>query len=597
MSGEQDDRRYNTWHIMLKVYRQTLEIAPVTGVVALLFYLIDGLFPAVQVLILTALFDSATQFIQGEQTEHTVVMYAALFVICFGVKEIIKFVSKIAIETGIYEKCSYFAKMKLAQKAARLPLISYEDSEVHNLKTRAIACVDREALGSIYMSSIGFVTSAVGIVSLVAVLVGYHPLFIIISLFSVLPNLIARIIRGKNFYKTYLSQVGKSRKLDYLWSLFANRQAVKEMRTMGSEEYLTDEWVRIRDEITEEVWEQGKRDTRSLLACDVVKVTGYALSLVFAFYLVATGQITVGLFASCISAFLSLQNQTKIFLIGLGGQPLLASYADDYYKFLDLPEETDGVKSYPGLVRDIRMDGVSFTYPNAQHTSLDDVSFTVEKGQNIAILGENGSGKTTLSKLLLGMYRPDEGTVTYDGVALHEYERSGFNKRISMIAQDFVTYNFSVRENIAISDVDRLCDDEAILAAVRYVDLTDDVEAGGGLDGELGREFGGNEFSGGQKQRLAIARGVFRESELIVLDEPTSALDPLIEAEILSSFLDVVRDKTAIIISHRVGLCTLVDTILVMKDGRIIESGDHETLMRRGGEYSRLYRAQEQWYG
>jgi ABC-type multidrug transport system fused ATPase/permease subunit len=308
--------------------------------------------------------------------------------------------------------------------------------------------------------------------------------------------------------------------------------------------------------------------------------------------LVIRGQISIGVFGASITAFASLQNGMKTFLMSIGRFPEWLAYAGDYYNFLDMPDEADGGTKYTGLRERITIEQVSFKYPNAETFALHNINLVIRRGEKIAVLGENGSGKTTLSKILLGLYPSGEGRVCYDGVPVESLEKNSFYAKTSAIAQDFVTYYLSIRENIALSDVSRLQDDEGIHAALRSAGAEDF----GTLDDTLGREFGGRELSGGQWQKLAIARGLFRNSEFILLDEPTSALDPLIETEILTHFINAARDKTAFIISHRVGLCKLVDRIIVMKDGQIAEDGTHDELLAANGEYSRLYKAQAQWY-
>jgi ABC-type multidrug transport system fused ATPase/permease subunit len=188
-----------------------------------------------------------------------------------------------------------------------------------------------------------------------------------------------------------------------------------------------------------------------------------------------------------------------------------------------------------------------------------------------------------------------EGSVLYDGTDVTAIDETAFRRTVSAVPQNFARYNLALRENIAMSETGSLDDDEKITAALLRSGLSELLDTTG-LDGELGTAFGGGEISGGQWQKLAIARGLFRESELIILDEPTSALDPLIETEILTKFIELAKDKTAVIISHRVGLCRLVDKIIVMSGGRIVESGTHEALLAQGGEYTRLFTAQEKWY-
>ncbi len=220
----------------------------------------------------------------------------------------------------------------------------------------------------------------------------------------------------------------------------------------------------------------------------------------------------------------------------------------------------------------------------------------IKKGEKIVILGVNGSGKTTLSKLILGLYPPDEGEIYYDNISLDEIERESLYNHVSAISQNFVAYSLTLRENVAISDLKKISDDSIITDTIKNVGLGDLLNSTDGLEMQMGREFGGAELSGGQWQKLAIARGLFKPSEFIILDEPTSALDPIIETEILKQFIEIAKNKTAIIISHRVGLCKLADKIIVMKDGQICEIGTHSSLINNNGEYQRLYTSQEQWY-
>lgn len=180
----------------------------------------------------------------------------------------------------------------------------------------------------------------------------------------------------------------------------------------------------------------------------------------------------------------------------------------------------------------------------------------------------------------------------YDGTAVGDFAKDSFYTGVSAIAQDFVSYNLTLCENIAISDLSRMNNDIDVKNALTDAGVDESI----GLNDAMGREFGGKELSGGQWQKLAIARGLFKNSELIILDEPTSALDPLIETEILTKFIETAQNKTALIISHRVGLCKIVDRIIVMRNGEVVEDGTHNTLLAAGGEYAKLYGAQAKWY-
>lgn len=192
--------------------------------------------------------------------------------------------------------------------------------------------------------------------------------------------------------------------------------------------------------------------------------------------------------------------------------------------------------------------------------------------------------------------RPARGGVYHDGRDIARIRKNELYRDVSLVPQDFVHYNFSLRENICISDFTCRKDEERIRGVVQAVGIQELVQGLGGLDAQLGREFGGSELSGGEWQKVAIARGLFRDSGLILLDEPTSALDPLVEYEILTGFLKLIRGKTSVIISHRVGICRHADKVVVMKAGKVVECGGHEELVRAGGEYARIWGEQAKWY-
>lgn len=588
--------KYNALQILTNVYRHTLKAVPFSGISGILNYLVQGLFPAFTSLILSRLFDAAYSLTQGVDTLTIIILYGSLFVGSYAVVYILQFISNITINAGIYERCTSYYNMKISEKTAKLPLISFENVDVLNLQNRAKECAGREILSQIYMSSTVFITSGISVISTISVLAAYNIWFVPISILSVLPYFIARILRGKEFYSLKKAQAKKIRRLDYLWGLFHNKQAIKEMRVMGFGDYLAQKWVETRDEVNEELWQQNIKDGKSMLFCDTLKIIGYGLSILLSLLLVVNGHISIGVFGACIAAFKSMQESTKSFLIDLGNMPEKIAFANDYFKFLDLPEDQNGMMSIDGIKNGVFLSNVSFAYPNSNDYALKNISLTIHKGEKIVILGVNGSGKTTLSKIILDIYPPSQGEVRYDNILSSDIDKNSLYTYISVIPQNFVSYSLTLRENIAISDLRHLQDDLLIKHSLASSGLQSLLSEVGGLDEQLGREFGGKELSGGQWQKIAIARGLFKTSELIILDEPTSALDPMLETEILQQFIEIARNKTAVIISHRVGLCKLADRIIVMKDGQICEMGTHYDLIEKDGEYRRLYTTQEQWY-
>ncbi|MCL2159576.1 MAG: ABC transporter ATP-binding protein/permease [Oscillospiraceae bacterium] len=577
---------------ILRIYKSIFKWMPISVAFTMLDYLCGAFTPAVIALVSVNLFDNAAKVFAGEPVQSELYLFAGLYLGIYLINDLVYYVGSIALNTGIYEKGTAFFRIELYEKLAKLPLINFENAELLNKKERAEKAVNDESLSAIFNRSLRFVCAIIQVTSVSAVMAGFSLWLLPLSFLSVLPYLFARIIRGKEFHYVKSHQAKKTRLLSYLWGLFTVRQTAKEMRVMGFDGYIMDKWRETRDEVNEEVWAVEKKDAMSLLLCDAFRIAGYGVSVVIVLALALSGRVSVGVFGAAVAAFLTLQNSMQNLLEEFGWFTERISYAQDYYSFLDMPEQKDGTMDYPGLSEKIELENISFKYPNSENYALKQLNLIVQKGEKIAILGENGSGKTTLSKVMLGLYPPESGRVLYDGAQVGDFSRDSFYSAVSAIAQDFVSYNLTLRENIAISDLPRLADDTSVKAALANAG----IDKGADLDEAMGREFGGLELSGGEWQKLAIARGLFKNSELIVLDEPTSALDPLVETEILSKFIEAAKDKTALIISHRVGLCKLVDRIIVMKEGEIAECGAHETLLAAEGEYAKLYQSQAKWY-
>lgn len=584
----------------LTIYRRVLKnyfaFAPVSAVFTLLNYIIGGLFPAFTAISLASLFDEAFNIQNGNGTAENLFFWGLIYLAAYVLNNLLIFIAGLVIELGA-DKRNVQYRYLMCEKLSRMPLIDYENADIRDMQQRAEECLYTGRMNGIIRDSFGMIIiSTMNVITVSAVLSQYSIWFLPICIVSVLPYCIARLIRGKEFYYIKHKLVKKSRRLGYLWRLFTDRRTVKELRALGADDYVFDKWTECRDEVQNELWGQNRKDAISLLFCDALRIIGYGASILLALVLTLNGTVNVGVFGACVAAFLTLQSATRGILV-LGGElPRELAFASDYFEYIDLPDESSfGVNGiyYSELCDKIELNKVSFKYPNVEKFAVKNVSFDIHKGEKIAILGENGSGKTTLSKLMLGLF-PCSG-VFYDGIAVSDFDTTSFYKTVSVVTQNFTQYKLPLRENIAMSDIDKLSDDVKIIDALQRSGLNELFNRVG-LDGELGMAFGGSEVSGGQWQKIAIARGLFRNSELIVLDEPTSALDPLIETEILTKFIEIAKDKTAIIISHRVGLCRLVDKIVVMKDGEISEIGKHDELLARNGEYTRLFTAQEKWY-
>jgi ABC-type multidrug transport system fused ATPase/permease subunit len=577
---------------LFRVYASLFKWVPFSAGFTLFVFISNGFVPVIITYISAEFFDTAAAVLKGRAAGAQLFTYAFIFIGVYFIRDLLNWGISITNNAGVYEKGTAYFRINLFEKMARLPLINFEDPEFLNRRERAEKNVNNEALSSLFMRTAVFTGSFITVTGISAVLTRYSILLLPLCFVSVLPYIVMRIIRGREFYYTKYAQAKKTRLSDYLRTIFSTGRSAKELRVFGSAGYVFEKWRKTRDEVFDELWQIERKDAWSLVLCDTFRIACYAAAVGMVLFLAVRGRISVGAFGASIAAFLAVQQETRTFIEDLGRIPERLSYAEDYYSFLDIEEEKSRTVTFPGLRGEISLKNVGFSYPGTNTCALNRIDLSIRKGEKIALLGENGSGKTTLAKVLLGIYPPSGGRVLWDNTDIAEVDKNSLYAFVSAIAQDFSQYHLSIRENVALSDLSRLHDDASIGRALRNAGADNYGEP----DTPLGREFGGLELSGGQWQRLAIARALFKNADFILLDEPTSALDPLVEADILKSFIRAAEGKTALIISHRIGLSRLVDRIVILKNGEIAETGAHNDLIKKSGEYSRLWKAQERWY-
>lgn len=486
-------------------------------------------------------------------------------------------------------------QIELGEKGTRLSMICYENTETNNMLKRAKNCIEQERFSDLSLSVFNILAEFLKVNGTLLVLAGFHPVLVGISLLSVFPYLIVRLVRGKEFYELKRYQAAGERRRNYLYHLFGDKQAVKELRIFEIEDYIEQKMYAARDNMKQEVWNFKKRDMRSLLICEIFCKSGYLLSIFSTILLLLHQVLDVGMMAAALAAFTSFQTAAKYFLVSLGRIPECAAFVKDYYDFMDMEEAEKGTEKLCSDFDSIKVKQLSFSYPGRKTPAVSNLSFTIKRNEVVAIVGNNGSGKTTLVKLLTGLYQAQKGQIYYGRQNLRSLDPEEFYKQISFVSQDFIKYELTVRENIGIGDWKQMENTDKIYMLLHQVGLETFISQAS-VNQLLGNEFGGRELSVGQWQKLAIARGMMKDSSVIFLDEPTAALDPLMETKVLKMFLKIAREKTAIIVSHRIGICKEVDKIIVMKDGKIAEIGNHEELLAEKGEYYRLYTMQQKWY-
>lgn len=481
-------------------------------------------------------------------------------------------------------------------KKIRLEML--ENPEVLDRFKRARTMMEQEGVQFRLLGVLFQLLESVGVcVGSFLVVCRYSPVFVVSELLGVIPFFLIEISVERSMTAFRRRQSPIERRADYLWRLLSGKNSVKEMRVMGFGGYMMKTWQETNLQRVEEMRRQGLSVMKKNSAAGIIENLFFVLNNGIALYYCITGRMPISGFAACFAAFANFQSNLQYIV-----EAIIFRFAyewhivEDYYDYFTIPTEDDGTQEYRPFTDKIAVEDVHFRYNGSDREALQGLNLEIHKGEHVVIVGENGSGKTTFSKLLTGAYMPCGGSVSYDGQKTEGLNRRSLYDHISVVNQDFVHYQFTLRENVGISNLRRMEDTGAMESLIGKVSGDGFLNKVGGLDVQLGREFGGTELSGGEWQKIAIARGLWKESDIIILDEPTSALDPLVEYDILSQFIEMISDKTSVIISHRVGICRTADKIIVMKDGRVQECGRHEELLRAGGEYARLWDAQAKWY-
>ncbi len=377
-------------------------------------------------------------------------------------------------------------------------------------------------------------------------------------------------------------------------------EAMKDIRHFKAYPYLKNEWKKTAKMYIAKKEALTKKHVSYNIIADFLRNAVYIVILIFVgrqIYLHPEGGI--GIFMMVLTLSGRLQSLISSLLISMMefGQNL--SYMKDFFELQTLSKEELQCPADELDAVSLVFNQVSFTYPSSAQAAIQNLSVHIKDGETVAIVGENGSGKSTFINLIMGFYVPQQGTITVNGEILEGEEINKIRKSTAAVFQDFCHYEGTIRENIEASEIDYIMDEKSFSQLLRQANIEDLVnKQPKGLDEEIGKfSESMNNLSGGQWQRIALARALYRRNtKLMILDEPTAALDPLAEAELYRNFARMTEGKTTLLISHRLGITHMVDRILVFHKGRLVEDGNHESLMEREGYYAKMYRAQAQWY-
>jgi ATP-binding cassette, subfamily B, bacterial len=437
--------------------------------------------------------------------------------------------------------------------------------------------------------------------ALVVTIVLIHPTLLPLLMVGGVPVLLTSR-RQSQLESEFLARQTQSMRLrGYLTWVQTGRDEAKEVRAFGLArnfgQRLNTLYADYFRDLAQHLWHRSRLGAVGSLGSAVL----LALTLFLLAWLISTGRLSIADAGAALVAIRLLAGQVQSGLNGVQAIFESGSFIDDLDGFLTLAPAAEGGSREIGPPTDfhrIRADAVSFSYPGRSQLALQAASIEINRGEVVALVGENGSGKTTLAKVMAGLYEPGSGAVRWDGTDVRTFRPDLFRERVAIIFQDYVKYALSAEENIAVARPNDDIDHAAVREAARLADADSFLSAlPAGYQTPLSRRFvGGHELSGGQWQKLAIARAFYRSAPLVIIDEPTAALDARAEYELFSSLHEVLRGRSALIISHRFSTVRTADRIYVLDHGRVVEQGSHDELVALGGQYADLFHLQASAY-
>jgi ATP-binding cassette subfamily B protein len=504
------------------------------------------------------------------------------------------------LDSLLADKYTRHVSIQVMKHAAELDVIAYEDPVFYDRLERArVQATDRLAM----IQMLGrLIQQTITTITLSASIIYYSPWLLLLLVAGVLPAFLGESHFAFLGYAKNFRQTPVRRQMDYLRILGGSKEAAKELKLFGLSKFLTDRFTRLSDEVYEENVALSRRKLIAGALLSIIGSLGYYSAYVYVIWRTAIGALTIGKLYFLAGAILQASTNIQQIFSTLSGVADQALFLTDLLAFFEMQPT---IRSKPNALpaprpirRGFEFRNVSFAYPGSARLILQNLDFTLHVGERVALIGENGQGKTTIVKLITRLYDPTEGQVLLDGVDLRDYSLEDLYREIGVIFQDFMRYEMTAHENVAVGRIEEI-GNAAEIAAAAHKSLADEVIAKlpGKYDQMLGRRFeSGVDLSGGEWQKLALARAYLRDAQLLILDEPTAALDARSEYEVFERFAELTGGKMALFISHRFSTVRMADRIVVLADGRITEDGSHEHLMALGGQYAEMFELQAASY-
>jgi len=598
---------FGSWHERLTALRN---IPPVLGIVwrsgplvvslGLLFRLFSALLPIALLWVAKLIIDLIVQTV----TAHAAVQPRLWWLVAaeFGLAIAAGLLARLIdyFDSLLADKYTRHVSIEVMKHASQLDLIAYEDPVFYDRLERArVQATDR--LGMI--QSIGrLVQQVITTVSLSISILVFSPWLLLLLVIGVIPAFLGESHFALLGYAKNFRQTPVRRQLDYLRVLGGSREAAKELKLFGLRKFLIDRFTTLSDQIYGENVLLARRRLVAGAGLSVIGTAGYYAAYVLVVWRTVTGDLTIGSLTFLSGAILQASSNIQQIFSTLSSIADQALFLTDLLAFFRM-EAT--IRSKPNALpaprpirRGFEFRNVSFRYPGSSRMVLENLNLELRPAERVALIGENGQGKTTIVKLMTRLYDPVEGQVLLDGIDLREYDLDDLYSEIGVIFQDFMRYEMTARENIAVGRIES-AENAPLLYSAAQKAMADDVigRLPAGYEQMLGRRFdGGVDLSGGEWQKVALARAYLRDAQVLILDEPTAALDARSEYEVFRRFAELTAGKLALFISHRFSTVRMADRIIVLDQGKVVEDGNHDELCRLGGRYSEMFELQAASY-